>query len=143
MSHDQLFQIANTMVLPGWALYIFAPRWKWTPRLVLGIIVTLLSVLYVWLVGQTLAPSDLSAFSTLEGLSTLFTSKGAILTGWVHYLAFDLMVGWYILTNAREHGIHHGWVVPCLLFTFMLGPSGLLIYFLIRMVKMQEHFGVI
>ena len=30
MQPDALFQIVNPMVLPGWALLLLAPRWRWT-----------------------------------------------------------------------------------------------------------------
>ena len=47
---------------------------------------------------------------------------------WVHYLVFDLLVGRGIVADAHANGIgivgHWLFVVPCLFFTLMLGPSG-------------------
>jgi hypothetical protein len=34
--------------------------------------------------------------------------------------------------DARHIGVHHLFVVPCLVLTFMLGPAGLLLYLVLR-----------
>ena len=34
--------------------------------------------------------------------------------------------------DARECGINHLFVIPCLFLTFMFGPVGLLLYFVLR-----------
>ena len=61
-----------------------------------------------------------------------------MLAGWIHYLAFDLIVGSVVMRNAHEHDIAHGWVVVPILFCFMLGPIGLLLYWIIRTVKTRK-----
>lgn len=67
-------------------------------------------------------------FGSLAGVMKLFTNPWAVLAGWVHYLAFDLFVGAWEVRDAEQHGVSHLLVVPCLFFTFMLGPIGLLMY---------------
>ena len=119
---------------------IVAPRWRVTQMLVQMLpIPMILAVMYLyWLFsvppsenGQSF---DLRAFSTLAGVQSLFTGqKEAVLAGWIHYLAFDLVAGSYVLRNGQEQDIAHGWLVPCLILCFMLGPSGLLLYGLIRL----------
>jgi hypothetical protein len=61
--------------------------------------------------------------------------------GWVHYLAFDLMTGLFIKRNALKHGISHWLLIPCLFLTFMFGPIGLLLYFLIRLIITKQYFA--
>src|SRR6266566_35749 len=58
----------------------------------------------------------------------LFSNRWLVLAGWIHYLAFDLFVGSWEVRDARERGIPHLAVVPCLLLTFMFGPAGWLAY---------------
>ena len=70
----------------------------------------------------------------------LFTSPRAVLAGWVHYLAFDLMVGWFIVSNAAKHGLNRYLLIPCLLLTFIFGPMGLLLYLAVRAVALRKHF---
>jgi len=55
-----------------------------------------------------------------------------VLAGWVHYLAFDLMVGVFIVSNAAHYNIAHWILLPCLFLTLMFGPAGLLLYFVLR-----------
>ena len=67
-------------------------------------------------------------FSSLSAVAALFSQPWLLLAGWVHYLAFDLFVGSWEVRDARERGIPHLAVVPCLLLTFMFGPAGWLAY---------------
>lgn len=140
MSNDQLFQLSNLIVLPAWLLLILVPRWKWTGRIVISVVVTILSLLYVFLVFRAIQPGDLASFGSLDGVTGLFSEKGAVLAGWIHYLAFDLMTGWFIVSNAAKLGINRWLTVPSLLLTFMLGPSGLLLYLVLRTVVTKKYF---
>jgi hypothetical protein len=140
MSYDQLFQLANTIVLPAWLLLIIAPKWQWTSRIVVSIIVTMLAILYVYLVFGSISFGDFESFGSLEGIMNLFGDPGAVLAGWIHYLAFDLLAGWFITFDAMRKGINRYLIIPCLLFTFMLGPSGLLLYLILRWVVTKKYF---
>ena len=55
-----------------------------------------------------------------------------MLAGWIHFLAFDLMVGLCIATDAARVGMVHWWRLPVLLLTPMFWPAGLLLYLAIR-----------
>ncbi len=132
MSPEQLFSVCGALVLPGWLLLVFLPRWKWTARLVCPVVIPLLlALVYLWLVSTTFGqtPGD---FGSLAGVSQLFQNPKALLAGWIHYLAFDLFIGAWEVRDAQRVGVHHLLVVPCLLLTFLLGPVGLLLYFALR-----------
>lgn len=141
MTASQLFQIVNNMVLPGWLLLIIAPRWQWTEKLITGIIITLLALCYVYCIAQVFTPGMIKSFGSLEGVMKLFTNETAVLAGWIHYLAFDLMTGLFETKNAQKHHINHGLVIPCLVFTFMFGPVGLLLFFVVRMIITKKYFA--
>ena len=142
MAPDLLFQICNTLVLPAWLLLMLAPKWKWTSRIVISGIVLILSIVYAFGAGEAVSNGslDFASFGSLEGVMGLFTDPSAVLIGWVHYLAFDLIVGWWITQNAHQHQVHPLLVIPCLLFTFMLGPVGFLLYWIIRTFKTKQFF---
>jgi hypothetical protein len=141
MTPDTIFQLSNSIALTGWLILIFiTPIWMETDKLLIGIVVTLFAILYSWLLFQSFSLTDFEQFSTLDGLMSLFTSKTAVTAGWVHYLAFDLMVGNWIVHNARKYHINHWLITPCLLCTFMAGPFGLLLYLLIRLLKTRHYF---
>ncbi|MFZ4628360.1 MAG: ABA4-like family protein [Blastocatellia bacterium] len=129
---EQIFMAVNSLALVGWLLLVFAPRWRWTSRLVLsGTIPLLLAGSYVVLLVSTFGQAE-GGFGSLAELQLLFRSEWSVLTGWIHYLAFDLFIGTWELRDAQARGIAHAWVIPCLLLTFLLGPVGLLAYFAMR-----------
>jgi hypothetical protein len=74
-------------------------------------------------------------FGSLPALMVLFTDPALVTVGWIHYLAFDLFVGCWEVNDSRKQGINHWLVIPCLLLTFLLGPIGLALYFVLRAVK--------
>lgn len=140
MSYDALFSYSGNIVMIGWLLLILVPNWKYTrPIVQYGIISILLSFLYAYLVF--LAPGggmDFEAFGSLKGVMGLFTDPKVALAGWVHYLAFDLWVGSWEVGDAQKRGINRWLVLPCLFFTFMLGPVGLLLYLILRIVMTKK-----
>jgi hypothetical protein len=138
MNYTQAFQSVNLLALLTWLFIIFLPNMKYSRRIVFGFTIFLLSVVYAWMVFSTFKMDDFKEFSTLQGLMTLFQSEQAVLLGWIHYLAFDLMVGLYILDNGQKANIKHVFLVPCFLFTFMFGPAGLLMYRIIRYFQQKN-----
>lgn len=142
MTPAQIFQFVNTFVLPGWLLLIFLPKWKWTDKIITGIIVTILAIFYVYYIAKIFMPADIKSFGSLHGVMQLFTNETAVLAGWIHYLAFDLMTGLFEIKNAQKNNISHLLIIPCLFFTFMFGPIGLLLFFLIRFIKTKNYFAV-
>lgn len=138
MTNEAAFSLANALVFPQWVLMVVAPRWRVTQWLVRNpLIPALLACLYVYyLFTSTGGQFDFMQFATLKGIMTLFQQGGerVMLAGWIHYLAFDLVAGMWILRDGQERDIAHGWLVPCLLGCFMLGPTGMLLYAGVRIV---------
>ncbi|GAB2600242.1 ABA4-like family protein [Spirosoma areae] len=137
MSAEAVFKLANTLVLPQWLLMVFAPRWfvtKWVMNsYLIPVGLAVIYVIYLFSGG----PVDFGAFGTLSGVKNLFATgaDGVMLAGWVHYLAFDLVAGTFVLRDSQEKAIPHWFIIIPLFFCFMLGPVGLLLYWLIRTVR--------
>ena len=132
MSPEQLFSLCGALVLPGWLLLVFLPRWRWSARLVCPVVIPLLlAAVYLWLVATTFGRTP-GGFGSLAEVAQLFQNPWVLLAGWIHYLAFDLFVGAWEVRDAQRTGLHHLLVVPCLVLTFLFGPVGLLLYFALR-----------
>jgi hypothetical protein len=138
MEAKLLFPFANYLALLGWALLIFVPNWKLTKYITgLGIML-MIALLYTYLMiaswGQTQG-----GFGSLNEVRLLFDNDKALLAGWIHYLAFDLFLGTWIVHHSQKHAVHHLLIIPALLLTFMAGPAGVLFYWLIyRTVKKKS-----
>mmetsp|Transcript_8341 Transcript_8341/g.20733 ORF Transcript_8341/g.20733 Transcript_8341/m.20733 type:complete len:162 (+) Transcript_8341:171-656(+) len=131
LSDDQLFQ-AQSIVIPAHLLLMFFPTWKHTPTVTLAAAVVF-SLLYVALIfGLPSEQPEGASFSTLDGVVAIFSIRANVFLGWVHYLAFDLMVNRWIIADAHTQKIPHLISAICIPFTFMLGPTGLVLYLALK-----------
>jgi len=132
MSLERIFSLCGMLATAGWLLLVFLPRRRWTARLVCPVLIPLLlALVYLWLIATTFGRTP-GGFGSLGEVSLLFQNQRALLAGWIHYLAFDLFAGSWEVRDAQRVGIHHLLVVPCLILTFLFGPVGLLLYFILR-----------
>lgn len=130
-----LFEVTNAIALIGWALLILLPRREFVTFAVLygaiGLLCATYVVLLVALLGNLVDPATVPgrdpqpAFDySVEGLLAMFNSHGAIVVGWTHYLALDLLAGLWIARDADRRGAGRLVQVPFLLATFLAGPAG-------------------
>ena len=136
---EALYRIINLLPMPVWGLLVFAPganltkQWVFSLR-IHALLALIYGILFCWAVTQGPALSP-DAFSTLSGLTSLFSSPLGVLVAWQHFLVFDLFL-W-------EHGLYatHSSKIPIRqlleeLFWRNLDhksngwPSGFLLYFL-------------
>lgn len=140
MAPSDVFSIANMVAMPMWILMIVLPKWKATRFLVqFKIIPLLLSLIYAVYIIQSMLNGPGMDFGSLESVMALFTVEEAVLAGWVHYLAFDLLVGMWMLGENEQLKIHPLIMAPCLLGTFMMGPIGFLLFMAVRAFKIKLH----
>lgn len=134
MTPDALFGLANPVAMLGWLLLAVSPLASRYLLPVAGYVLpVLLSFGYVALILVHWSSSE-GGFGSLPAVMRLFDDPGLALAGWVHFLTFDLFVGGWIVRNARARSVSHLWVLPCILLTFLFGPSGLLLYLALRAV---------
>jgi len=133
MSPDQVFLFATYGIMPFWILLAVAPNWQWTQTLVHSALIPIVVGLgYTFYVATGAFSVEGGGFGTLQALMTAFTVPEAVIAGWLHYLVFDLFVGAWEVRDAKQRGINHWFLLPCLFFTLMLGPVGLLLYLALR-----------
>lgn len=135
---DRTFQLASFLAIVSWLAIFLLPSWVVANLDLMAIPVSLLCLTYLLTLtigGRFDAPntSPRGHFFSMRGVLKLFESPRAVLVGWVHFLAFDLMIGLGILVDATAQGIDHWWILPSLFLTLMLGPAGLLSYLGIRL----------
>tara|TARA_B110000305_G_scaffold58472_1_gene64764 strand:- start:65 stop:391 length:327 start_codon:yes stop_codon:yes gene_type:complete len=97
-----------------------------------------LAFMYAIYIFQAIQISGMMDFGSLTSVITLFTEENAVLAGWIHYLAFDLMVGMWVLDQNKELKINQLVMAPCLFLTFMLRPIGFLLFMIIKTIKQKQ-----
>ncbi len=102
---DTIFQLANSLALLAWLSIAIFPKNKYTLLTAKYGIITLLSLCYAFLVVPGLIHFNPDSFSTLQNVKNLFSQDKILTAGWIHYLAFDLFVGTWIVENAKINRI--------------------------------------
>ena len=139
MTRTAVFSIASTIALPMWILMIFLSKWKVTRFLIdFKVIPLALAFIYAIYIFQAIQISGMMDFGSLKSVMKLFTEENAVLAGWVHYLAFDLLIGMWMLDQNKELRINQLLMAPCLFLTFMLGPIGFLLFMIIKTTKQKQ-----
>ncbi len=131
MVPQQIFPFANFAAMCGWALLLFLPGRRWVSRVAGTIVPGLLAAGYVMLIAANIWRAD-GGFGSLDEVSRLFSNSWLLLAGWLHYLAFDLLIGAWEARDARTRDVPHWALVPCLVLTFFFGPAGWLLYVGVR-----------
>ncbi|HEY6362753.1 MAG TPA: ABA4-like family protein [Vicinamibacterales bacterium] len=128
MSPDQLFSILNLVALTSWVLLALFPGRRIVTDVMAGTAVpAALAAIYTVIIAFAWSSSS-GGFSSLSAVAALFGNQWLLLAGWTHYLAFDLLIGGWEVRDARERGVPHLFVLPCLVVTFLFGPAGWLLY---------------
>jgi hypothetical protein len=135
MQAAEIFSICNQVILLGWVLLIFLPNWKYTQAIILNGLIVLFAGIYAFLILKDIGNFNPESFSSLANVKALFQNDDAVAAGWIHYLAFDLLVGTYIVNKSRQIGLSRIFYTIALPFTFMFGPIGYLLFFIFKTIK--------
>jgi hypothetical protein len=130
-----VLQIAGQLVLPSWialAVSLFVPqvrRFVWPATQF--VVPALFAAAYVPLIAVGMGAEG-GGFGSLTEIRALFADDSALAAGWLHYLAFDLFVGTWIVRDGLRRHVHPLLLLACLPPVLLFGPAGLLLYLLFR-----------
>jgi ABA DEFICIENT 4-like len=131
MELETFFSGASTVAAIAWLPLAATPsKWTWPVRAARGVAIVL-AFGYVALILTFWARGE-GGFGSLAQVAQLFQEPGLLLAGWVHYLAFDLLVGSWEREEAIRIGLGPWFLVPTLILTFMFGPAGWLCFLGVR-----------
>lgn len=138
MTPALVFQLASLVALFAWLILalglVVKPGAAHRVLLLVGgrFAPMLLCAVYLGLLVTYWGSAPGGSFGSLEGVERLFSSRGKLLGGWLHYLAFDLFIGRWMIDDILISKRSRWPLLPCLPLTFMYGPVGLLLYFSLR-----------
>ena len=130
---DDLFSLVNVVAVAGWILLIMRPG---SPRIMFvssTAIAIFLAACYSALFPVQYMMGLPGGFSSLSELQSLLSSsRWILLAAWIHYLAFDLLIGVWMAADAKSRKIPHRHIIIPLVATFFFGPFGWLLYMVYR-----------
>lgn len=124
MNITDLFNFANLLVLPFWALMILLPNWNVTRKVMESYLpFVVLAGAYVYLFVTSITPENAAALSNpqLADIAKFFSDETAAATGWIHFLVMDLFVGRWIYWEGQKTGI---WTIHSIALCLFAGPLG-------------------
>lgn len=136
MSLDLLFSLAGAAAMLGWLALALVPFRVALARRVAVMIAVAIAMAYVALIGVFWGQGE-GGFGSLDEVARLFEMRGLLLAGWVHYLAFDLLVGVWERDEARRIGLSQWLLAPALGLTFLFGPLGWLLFMALRAFRLR------
>jgi hypothetical protein len=131
MNLETVFSVASMLATVGWVVLALIPRRFLWPVRAARLVALALAFGYVALLATFFARGE-GGFGSLAGVGQLFQEPGLLLAGWVHYLAFDLLVGSWEREEAIRIGLGPLMLLPSLFLTFMFGPAGWLCFLGLR-----------
>lgn len=142
MSAELWYSIVNLIPLPWWALMIFAPRAGLTKRLtrsyVIFFILALFYVIFLGLGVMELPTATAFDFRFHQIRQSLSQSSLLFVGAWIHYLVFDLFVGFWIYKEGLRLNIPTWQTGICLCFTLLTGPFGLGLFLIRRQFALPD-----
>ncbi len=137
------FSIGGNLAMLGWlgllvSLFV-APARPIAQSAARFAIPALLAVAYGLLIWTGFGEAEGGGFGSITEVRALFASDSALAAGWLHYLAFDLFVGSWIVADGLGRKIPVLLILPCLPLTFLFGPLGPLLYLALRLAFQRRQ----
>ena len=135
---EMLYFWVNFGVLPFWLILIIFPNSKLSKYFVTSIFpMLLLSGTYMFVLYKSYLNSynfidNFNLYLGFARLSDLFSDKSFLITFWIHFISINLFVGGWIVKDAQKLMVNKILIILPLILTYLIGPLGLLLYWLIR-----------
>jgi len=135
---EMFYLWVNIGVLPFWILIIFFPQSHLCKYLATSIFpIFLLSAAYIFILYKAYLGSfdfanNFSLYLGLSSVSELFRDDYYLLMFWTHFVAVNLFIGGWILKDAQKLYINKILLAFPLIVTYLIGPFGIFIYWVIR-----------
>ena len=135
---ETLYMWINLGVLPFWFILIVFPQSHLSRIFVTSIFpFFILSGVYIFILYKSYLigydfDGNFSLYLGLSELSRLFEDHLYIMIFWTHFIAINLFVGGWIVKDSQKFSINKILMAVPLIVTYLIGPIGLLLYWIIR-----------
>ena len=135
---ETLFMWINLGVLPFWFILIIFPQSHLSRIFATSIFpVFILSGVYIFILYKSYLTSydfigNFNLYLGLNELSRLFEDHLYIMIFWTHFVAINLFIGGWIVKDSQKFSINKVLLALPLIVTYLTGPIGLFLYWIIR-----------
>ena len=135
---ETLYMWINLGVLPFWFILIMFPQSHLSRIFVTSIFpFFILSGVYIFILYKSYLigydfDGNFSLYLGLNELSRLFEDHLYIMIFWTHFIAINLFIGGWIVKDSQKFSINKVLMAVPLIVTYLIGPIGLFLYWIIR-----------
>ena len=133
-----LYYWVNFGVLPFWLLLIFFPQSQLCRYFVTSIFpIFVLSGAYIFMLYKSFLIGydffgNFDLYLGINKISNLFSDETFLIMFWIHFISINLFTGGWIIKDSQKFSINKIILIIPLIVTYLIGPLGLFIYWLIR-----------
>ena len=135
---ETLYMWINIGVLPFWFILIVFPQSHLSRIFVTSIFpFFILSGVYIFILYKSYLigydfDGNFTLYLGLNELSRLFEDHLYIMIFWTHFIAINLFIGGWIVKDSQKFSINKVFMAVPLILTYLVGPIGLFLYWIIR-----------
>ena len=135
---ETLYMWINLGVLPFWFILIVFPQSHLSRIFVTSIFpFFILGGAYVFILYKSYLigydfDGNFSLYLGLSEISRLFEDHLYIMIFWTHFIAINLFIGGWIVKDSQKFSINKVLMAVPLIVTYLIGPIGLFLYWIIR-----------
>ena len=135
---ETLYMWVNLGVLPFWFILIIFPQSHLSRIFVTSIFpFFILSGVYIFTLYKSYLTGydfdgNFTLYLGLSELSRLFEDHLYIMIFWTHFIAINLFIGGWIVKDSQKFSINKVLLAIPLIVTYLIGPIGLFLYWIIR-----------
>ncbi len=135
---EMIYLWSNLGILPLWFALIFFPQSQLSKVFVTSIFpIFILSLTYAYLLYMSFIGGydflqNFKLYLGLNNVSNLFENQYFLILFWVHFLSINLFCGGWIVKDSQLFNMNKILVSIPLIITYLIGPIGLVFYWVIR-----------
>ena len=121
-----------------WLILVFFPQSHICRYLVTSIFpIFVLGGAYVFMLYKSYIGSydfdgNFDLYLGIDNISDLFSDKTFLMMFWIHFISINLFTGGWIIKDSQKFSINKIFLIIPLIVTYLIGPLGLFLYWLIR-----------
>ena len=133
-----LYYWVNFGVIPFWLVLLFFPQSNLCKYFVTSIFpIFILSGAYIFMLYKAYLNAydfddNFNLYFGIDNISELFADKTFLIMFWLHFISINLFTGGWIVKDSQKFSINKTFLIVPLVTTYLIGPLGLFIYWIVR-----------